>query len=416
MDFIKKYKNVLAGLLINIVERHSVVLYGYYASLMAPIFFPSDDPKLNEMRALGVFALTFVMQPLAGFVLGRIGDQYGRKASMIIGVLLIALPTILIGLLPGYETLGVIAPILLILALIMQSAGSVAAYNGTAVFLNEFAGSKMKSFFSGLLVSSSFAGAVIASFCGAISSSPTGWRMPFITGGILGLCILGLRKHLEETPVFQKSLKTHKNNGEKPESFLKIAKKRKRNLLCTIGIAAGCNLPFFTISIFFNSFFTLDLGISHSSMLAYNMVVLIFWAVTLPFMGHVADKIGTRRLMLFSSLALAALSVPLFSWAMVAPNLTNITILRLILSIFSISILAPATSYVAQLFVVRERQTSLGTGDAIGTVLFGGTAPLICRFLIDQTGSTVAPAYYLSLCALICAFSIWYAKPLEEEE
>jgi len=144
--------------------------------------------------------------------------------------------------------------------------------------------------------------------------------------------------------------------------------------------------------------------------------VLIFWAVTLPFMGHVADKIGTRRLMLFSSLALAALSVPLFSWAMVAPNLTNITILRLILSIFSISILAPATSYVAQLFVVRERQTSLGTGDAIGTVLFGGTAPLICRFLIDQTGSTVAPAYYLSLCALICAFSIWYAKPLEEEE
>jgi MHS family proline/betaine transporter-like MFS transporter len=416
MDFIKKYRNVLAGLLINTVERHSAVLYGCYASIMAPVFFPTNDPKLNEMRALGVFALTFVMQPVAGFLLGRIGDHYGRKASMIIGVLLISIPTFLIGILPGYETLGVIAPLLLIIALILQSAGSVAAYNGTAVFLNEFASSRMKSLFSGLLVSSSFAGAAIASLCGAVSSSPTGWRMPFIVGSILGLCMLGLRKYLEETPVFQKSLKTQKNKHEKQKSFLEIIRTRKRNLLCTIGIAAGYSLPFYTISIYFNSFLTLDLGISHSSMLAYNMFVLIFWALALPFMGYLADKIETRRLMFFSALSLAVFSIPLFSWAMMAPTLTNLTILRIVLSIFSIAILAPATSYISQLFAVRERQTSLGTGDAIGSLLFGGTAPFICRFLVETMKDPLAPAYYLAFCGVLTAASIWFAKPVDEKE
>lgn len=416
MNSLKKYKNVLAGLLINIVERHSAVLYGYYASIMAPVFFPANNPKINEMRALGVFAFSFIMQPVAGFFLGRIGDQYGRKASMMLGVLLIAVPTFLIGLLPGYETLGVIAPLLLILALVIQSAGTVAAYNGTAVFLNEFADSRVKSLFSGLLVASSFAGAVIASLCGAIFSSPNSWRMSFIIGSILSLCMLGLRKHLEETPVFQKSLKAQKNNNEKPKPFLEVIKKRKRNLICSIGIAAGYSLPFFTISIYFNSFLTLDLGISHSAMLTYNMIVLIFWALTLPCMGYVGDKIGTKRLMLLSSLALTVSSIPLFNWAMISPTLTRLTTLRIILSIFSIAILAPATSYISQLFAVRERQTSLGTADAIGAVLFGGTAPFICRLLVDQTGHAIAPAYYLSVCALITAASVWFAKPVEEKE
>ncbi len=414
MGFIKKYKNVLAGLLINTVEHHSTVLYGYYASLMAPIFFPADDPKLNEMRALGVFALTFVMQPVAGFILGRIGDLYGRKLSMIVGVLSIAIPTLLIGILPGYETLGIIAPILLIFALMIQSAGGAAAYSGTAVFLNEFGSSKVQSLLSALLSASGFIGAIIASFCGALYDSNSEWRLSFIGGGILGLLLMRLRSQLEETPVFKKSLR---EKGLHPsKSFLEVIKSRKRNFICAIGIAGGCNLPFYLICIYFNSLLVVDLGVPHPSMLKYNMGLLAFWGLFLPLVGHISDKVGIKRLMMVSALGLVFLSIPFFAWTLEDLTLTKIHLLRGLLSIFAMGILAPGTAYIMPLFEVQERQTGSSVAYAVGAVLFGGTAPFICRLLVDQTGHPIAPAYYLAFCGLMTAASIWYAKPVEEEE
>lgn len=413
MTFIKKYKNILSGLLINTVEYYSVVLYGYYTSVMAPVFFPSDNPKLNEKMGLAVFALSFILQPWGAFLMGKMGDRYGRKMTLVLGVLLVALPTLLVGLLPGYEMLGILAPFILLIALIIQSVGSVGGYNGTAVFLNEFSESRTKAFLSGLLIASSFFGALVASLFGTFGTALGGWRSAFLMGGILGIATLGLRKHLEETPVFKKSLK---EKGIESSSFLEILHTRKRNLVCALGIAAGYNLPFYLISVYFNSFLVSDLHISHSATLLYNTIVLCFWAVLLPLMGHVGDKIGTKRLMLISSVGLALLSVPLFMWGMADPTLLNLTLLRIILSLLGIGILAPASAYLITLFPVQERQRGVGTCAALGTTLFGGTAPFICSLLVEATGQPIAPGYYLAFCSLACAISIMASKPFSDSK
>lgn len=149
MQFFRKYKNVLSALSINAIESFDFVLYGYYATLIAPIFFQDNDLKVTQLKALLVFAAMFLMNPLGGLIFGHIGDKYGRKKSLIISVLVISIPTFCIGVLPGYKQLGFLAPVLLVILLSIQGLGAAAANSGAAIFLNEHAKPNTKALLVG---------------------------------------------------------------------------------------------------------------------------------------------------------------------------------------------------------------------------------------------------------------------------
>jgi MHS family proline/betaine transporter-like MFS transporter len=415
MSFLKKYKNVISGLSINAMESFDFVLYGYYATLIAPVFFPDKDPKSGQLKALLIFSAMFIMKPLGGLIFGHIGDKYGRKFSLILSVLVISIPTFFIGVLPGYATLGFLAPLLLVIALSFQGLGAAAAYSGAAIFLNEHAKPHTKSLFSGFLFSAAFLGAAFASLLGIffVSYYPTwGWRIVFILGAFLGLCILKLRNNLEETPQFK--VLSKKKNVSTKTPFKEILKKRKRNLLCTVGIAAGANLPFYVILIYINSTLSIDLSIPSTEILTYNVYILLFWAAILPFFGYLGDKIGEKKLMMYSASFLILFPVPIMSWFLAEKTLFSLMTSRVALSLISVGIVAPCSAFLARLFATNERQTGVGFGYFLGAAIFGGTAPSLCLYFSSNLEIALFPGFYLSLFGFITVVSLYFSKPIKE--
>lgn len=412
MNFFRKYKNILSGLSINAMESFDFVLYGYYATLIAPIFFPDEDPKTEQLKALLVFAAMFVMKPLGGLIFGHIGDKYGRKTSLIISVLVISVPTLGIGILPGYSVLGIAAPILLVIFLCTQGLGAAAAYSGAAIFLNEHAKPHTKSLFSGFLFSAAFLGAALASLLGIffVSHYPTwGWRLVFLVGSLLGLVILKLRNNLEETPLFKSTLK--KKTVQEKVPFREVLKRHKRNLLATMGIAAGANLPFYIILIYINTILSADLQIPSTDILIYNVIILLFWSAVLPFFGHLGDRIGERRLMSLAALLLIVIPIPLMEWFLQEKTIFSLMVSRVVLSLVAMGIVAPCSAYLARLFPVNERQTGVGFGYFMGAAIFGGTAPSICLYCTRVFNTKLFPGVYLALFGGLTLLCLWVSKP-----
>ncbi len=412
MQFFRKYKNVLSALSINAIESFDFVLYGYYATLIAPVFFSDQNPKAAQLKALLIFAAMFIIKPLGGLIFGHIGDKHGRKKSLITSVLVISIPTFFIGILPGYEQLGSLAPTLLVILLSIQGLGAAAANSGAAIFLNEHAKPNTKAFFSGLLFSAAFMGAAMASLLGIffVSHYPDwGWRAVFVIGSILGLLILVLRNTIEETPLFQNSYKNKAIKTKIP--FREILKKHKRNLMATMGIAAGANLPFYIILIYINTILSSDLHISSANILMYNVFILLFWSISLPFFGHLGDKVGERRLMLTASVLLIIVPIPLMKWFVSEKTVFSLMTGRVILSLVAMGVVAPCSAYLARLFPVHERQTGVGFGYFTGSAIFGGTAPSICLYCTQAFNIELFPAIYLAFGGAISLLSLWVSKP-----
>ena len=415
MEFFKKYKNIISGLSINAMESFDFVLYGYYAPLIAPLFFPDKDPKSAQLKALLIFAAMFVMKPLGGIIFGYVGDKYGRKTSLVASVLVISVPTFLIGILPGHETLGAWAPTLLVFFLSIQGLGAAAAYSGAAIFLNEHAKPNTKALLSGLLFSAAFLGAAIASLLGIffVSHYPTwGWRPVFILGAGLGLYILKLRNNLEETPQFSALRQNKQEPFRLP--FGDILKTRKRNFLCSIGIAAGATLPFYVILIYINSILSTDLMMPSATLLSYNVAILMFWAFLLPLFGYMGDRIGEKKLMVWASILLVIAPVPIMYWFLSEKTLFSLMLGRILLSLIAMGIVAPCSSFLARLFPIGERQTGVGVSYLLGAALFGGTAPSLCLYCSRLFETDLFPGFYISFCGILTTISLYLARPVKE--
>lgn len=231
-------------------------------------------------------------------------------------------------------------------------------------------------------------------------------------GAILGLLILVLRNSIEETPLFKNSYKHTTKKDKIP--FREILKKNKRNLLATMGIAAGANLPFYVILIYINTILSSDLHISNANILVYNVVILLFWSISLPFFGHLGDRIGEKRLMLIASTLLIIVPIPLMKWFLSEKTVFSLMIGRVGLSLVAMGVVAPCSAYLARLFPVHERQTGVGFGYFAGSAIFGGTAPSVCLYCTQAFNSDLFPAIYLAFAGAVSILSLWLSKPQKE--
>jgi MFS transporter, MHS family, proline/betaine transporter len=391
------------------MEWYDFALYGFFAPVIAKQFFPSEDPLASLVSTFGIFAAGYLMRPVGGFVLGRLGDRMGRKRVLLLSVYLMAVPTALIGLLPTHAQIGVTASVLLMILRLIQGFSVGGEFTGSIAFLAEHAPPEKRGLFSSFTTGAAVTGILLGSAVGALMTglldSDTlnlwGWRVPFLAGVVLAFIGGYLRRTLDDS----ESFKRVKAEGETLESPLREVLTKHRastlKLLAAMWVFAG---SFYMIFIYLTTYLSTETHILLSMALRLNTVAMVLLLVLIPVMGALSDRLGRKPLLVGSSVGLALLGYPLFLALQKGSSGLDLMALAAF-AILTATLQGAMPAMLAELFPTRVRMTAVSTAYNLGQALFGGTAPLICTYLIKTTGSPMAPAGYLVLISAVGAIA-----------
>jgi len=387
-------RGVIAGVVGNMLEWYDFALFGFFAVQIGAHFFPAGDPTASLLAALGTFAAGFLMRPVGGALFGWVGDRFGRKQALIWSVLAMAFPSFLIGVLPGAATIGLAAPILLLVFRLLQGLAVGGEYMASAVFLVEGSEPGRRGWMGSWGPIGATAGTLLGSAAGAIVNavmSPEavmafGWRIPFILGLGVGLGGLAIRRHYVERVPHQAPAKSPLR-----ESF----RSHWRTMLHLVALVSGISVGFYTTFVYAPTWVELVAGVPARTALGVNTVAMAVSLLFIPAAGILSDRIGRRPVLLAASGALALLAYPLMAlMARGHPGGMLVGSLGLALLVAANGGVMPAT--MAELAPWRVRCTVLSVAYNVGMALLGGTTPLVAAWLLARTGVTMAPAYYLA--------------------
>jgi MHS family proline/betaine transporter-like MFS transporter len=410
-------RTVVAGAIGNVLEWYDFGLFGFFTAVIAREFLPAEDRLASLLGAFAVFATGFVMRPVGGLVFGYVGDRIGRKRALELSVLLMAGATTLMGFLPGYATMGILAPILLTLVRLLQGLSVGGEYIGSMSFLAEHAPPGRRAFIGSWTSFSTILGFLLgsgtaASIMGILSEkqvSAWGWRLPFQCGFLIGLVGLWLRLGVEESPVFV----AMQRSGEVVGNPIAESLRRDRGgIATTIGLAAissvGFYLPFMWLPTWLSQINPPPLP--ESQALWANTFALLALLVLTPVMALVSDRVGRQPMYLAATICYAVLSYPLF--AMMAKGGYPAAILGGLVFASCNSLFSGCMgATMVELFPTRTRYTGVALGYNVGQAILGGTAPLIGTALVELTGNRLAPTFYLIACAIIAGVAALFIKP-----
>lgn len=406
----KSYKAIAAAMVGNALEYYDVMLYGFFATMLAPLFFPAVNPALSVISSLGTFAAGFVMRPVGGIFFGHLGDKFGRRYALVLAIFLVTIPTLIIGLLPTYAEIGIFAPIILVTCRLLQGLCVGGEYSGASIFVIEYSKRGKESFAGGLLAASGMFGGVLGTFLGFLCTLPImpnwGWRIPFLIGSVMGLMGYYLRTKVNESPDFIQA------KDEKIEKLplWSVFLKRKRNLFCTIGIGAATLIPLYLGTVYMGSLLSTSLQLTTSQIMLIHAVVNVFTVFIMALSGFLADKVGKENQMLFSTLLTVLIAYPLFSFLESDLTIFRVVCVQVILMIVNVGFVAPSMALLATYFPVHERYSGIGFGYALGGAFLGGTTPLIVTSLVNWFDSPFMPAYYLIFSGLLGMICVLWGK------
>lgn len=395
-------RTVLAGIAGNVMEWYDFAVYGYFAPIIGRHFFPSDDPAASLIAAFGVFAAGFLMRPVGGLIFGHIGDQIGRKAALTISVLAMAIPTCLIGMLPGHAVLGTTASVLLVALRMIQGVSVGGEYTTSVVFLVESAKPNRR----GLAGSWSTVGAVVGTLMGSavgalistVFSDATvhdwAWRLPFVFGLFVGLAGLYIREHLPEPDAARE--KTAESRAPVWEAF----REQWRPMLQISALNIFNAVGFYAAFVFVVTYFEKVSHLSTSTALDVNTLNMLVLVGVLPAAGALSDRIGRKPILFGATLAALVFAWPLF-WLMAhsTPSMAMIGQLGFALIVGAFCGVIPVT--MVEAFPARVRCSAVSIGYNLCLGIVGGTTPLVAMWLIEHTHDDLSPAYYLMAAAAI---------------
>ena len=386
----------------NTVEWFDFAIYAILATYIADKFFPSGDDTAALLNTFAVFAAAFFMRPLGGFFFGPLADRIGRQRVLAIVILLMSGSTFGIGLVPSYDTIGVLAPLLLLVLRCLQGFSAGGEYGSGACFLAEYAPDKHRGFVVAFLVWSVVIGFLLGSITVTVleavlpesAMDSYGWRLPFLFAGVLGGVGLYIRLRLADTPEFEEL----RDEGEVATSPLKEAVTTSwRPILQIAGLVVIHNVGFYTVFTFLPSYFTKTLGFTKmDAFISITIASVVALVLILP-LGALSDRIGRKPLLIAGSVGFAVFAYPLFvllnTGSLVAAIAAHAG-LAAIEAVFVSSSLAAG----AELFATRVRSSGYSIGYNVSVALFGGTAPYVATWLTDRTGNELAPSYYVHRC------------------
>lgn len=406
----KNYKAILAAMTGNALEYYDVMLYGFFATMLAPLFFPSDNQAVSYVSSLGTFAAGFVMRPVGGIIFGHLGDKFGRRFALVLSIFLVTIPTLTIGLLPTYVEIGIAAPIILLTCRLLQGLCVGGEYSGAAIFVIEYSKKGKECFAGSILTSSGFVGGLLGTFCGFICTlafmPPWGWRIPFVVGAFMGIMGYYIRTRVSESPEFEKA----KDEKIERVPLWGVLEKRKINLFCTVCIGATALAPFYLATIYMGVLMKSKLTLTTSEIMLINVFLSGFSVFTLPIMGLLADKIGKEMQMKISCILYVFLAYPLFFFLENNFSLFNMIIVQLVLLMLVASFGGPSMALLTTYFPVHERYSGVGFGYALGGALLGGTTPVIIASLNSWHESPYTPAYYLIFAGFLGVMALMFGK------
>ena len=392
---------VAAGIIGNVLEWYDFAVYGYFAPSIGRHFFPNEDPAASLIATFGVFAAGFLMRPLGGLVFGYIGDRFGRNRALILSVAAMAVPTFLIGVLPGYAYLGVTAAVLLVALRMIQGLSVGGEYTTSVVYLTETAAPDRR----GLVASWSPFGATAGILLGsAVGSAITGlmpreavdswgWRVPFLGGLLVGIAGFVIRRHLPEPPASPKK-------NQPAQSMWKSFRIEWRTILRLAGLNAFLAVGFYLAFVFSVTYMEEFVGIPAVQAFNINTISMVVLLFMIPFAGHLSDRVGRKPVLLAGAGGGLLFSWPLL-WLMHQPDSASILMGQIGFSILVglFGGVVPVT--MAEALPARVRCSALSFAYNLCVGILGGTAPLVATYMIHRSHNDLSPAVYLMATAAI---------------
>lgn len=407
----ERLKAIIGGSTGNLVEWYDWYAYAAFTLYFAPHFFPSQDRTAQLLSAAGIFAVGFLMRPIGAWIMGVYADRHGRKSGLTLSVALMCAGSLLIAVTPGYETIGVAAPLLLVLARLMQGLSIGGEYGASATYLSEMAGRNRRGFFSSFQYVTLIAGQLVA-ICVLLVLQATlseaqldawGWRIPFFIGGALAVVVFWLRRGLAETQSFAVA----KAEGAPKSGFVELLTKHPRETVTVMLLTAGGTIAFYAYSIYMQKFLVNTSGLSREAASQINAATLFVFMLLQPVAGALSDRIGRKPLMIGFGVMGVICTYPIFATLAVTKD-------PLVAGLLVMAGLVIVTGYTsinavvkAELFPVHIRALGVALPYALANTMFGGTAELVALWF-KQAG--MEQAFYIYVSVMIAISLVVYVR------
>jgi len=397
-----RLKSIFGGSVGNLVEWYDWYTYSAFALYFSPVFFPNSNPTAQLLNSAGIFAVGFLMRPIGGWLFGSIADKQGRKKSMALSVLIMAIGSLIIGLTPGYKQIGIFAPLLLVFARLIQGLSTGGEYGTSATYLSEMATKKHRGFYSSFQYVTLIGGQLLALGIQLILQNwlltpaelqDWGWRIPFFVGAILSFIALYLRRHIDETSAFKK-------NKEEKKGGLAILLKYPKEVFTVVGLTLGGTIAFYTFSTYMQKFLVNTVHLSKETSTTLSFISLLLFAIMQPLFGLLSDKIGRKPLLIGFGIMGSLCTYPILTGLASETN-TTIIFLLMIGALIIVSGYTSINAVVkAELFPAEIRALGVGLPYALTVAIFGGTAEYFALWF-KNIGHESYFYWYVTGCILI---------------
>jgi metabolite-proton symporter len=417
VDSRTRVRAVLASGIGGVVEWYDYFLYGTMAAIVfGPLFFPADDPAVGVALSLATFALAFVVRPLGGVIFSHIGDRVGRKKTLVVTLSLMGASTVLMGLLPTYDSVGMWAPILLTALRLIQGLALGGEWGGGLLLAVEYAPRSRRGLFGAVPQTGALLGLALGALAGSVTTAvftdeqfrSFGWRIPFLLSVVLIGVGLWIRTKVGETPSFQK-VKSERTEARVP--IVETFKHHWRAVIVCIGAKFIETATFFIFATFTISYATNTLGYSKSAALNAVLIAAVIAVPVMLFMGRLSDRIGRKKVYVGGVVAIFVYAIPFF-W-LISQKSVPLLILALVIgfSIIWSSYGAVLGTMFAENFSADVRYTGISLGYQVGAAVIGGPAPLIATALLAKyNNSYIAVGVFIMIVAVVSLVAVSFAR------
>ena len=401
----------------NVLEWYDFTVYAYLAGILGTKFFVAGDENTALLATFAVFGVGFVARPLGGLLIGLFGDKYGRKPALLLTFLMIACSTGLIGILPTYASIGIAAPILLVLARLMQGISAGGEWGGAASFLVEWAPPHRRGLYGslhpcaitlGLLLGSGVTG-LLTTTLGSATMADWGWRIPFLIGAMIGPLGFYVRRKVDETPVFQRAKRA-------PESAVMADFSMARAMLLAFAFPAVQSVVTYVFISYFPTFTQKYAGLTPSAALWSSALATLVMGSSCVASGWLSDKTGRKSNMLVACVLLILLAYPLLSFALGGGSMWVVILIQSVFTSFCGLFLGAMPAALVEMFPTSRRLTGLTTAYNLQSMVFGGFAPFIASWLITQTGAPISLSYFVIFSAIVSGIALLLMAETSKKE
>lgn len=408
-------KIYFSGLVGEIMEWFDFTVYGFFALVIAAKFFPSENQFVSLISAFAAFAIGFLMRPLGSIVFGHIGDIYGRKIVLSTSIFLMAIPSLIIGIMPTYETIGILAPIILILMRMLQGASVGGEHTASVIYLSELSTKENRAFSAvvpfvgtalGVLLGS-LVGFGIYSMFSKSSVEEWAWRLPFIFGVAVAIVGVIIRKNLPESYIVDKK------NLQAP--LMIVFKNHLKPFIQVFFLNLTFAVGFYTVYIYNPIWMQKFLHMSESHSLEINSIALIISIIAMLISSYLSNKVGRKPILIISTLGMSVTSVFLYEF-MLSDNIYHVLLSQSTFALFIGMFMGVIGVVMVELFDKNIRMSAVSVAFNLSFAIFGGTAPMVATWLIHTSHDNLSISWYLSISSIISFFVVLTLKETYKKE